>query len=230
MTDPRPVRPVRALDARYYTDPAIWDAERRGLLGRTWQFAGHASQLQNPGDYFTFEIAGESLFAILDRHGETRAFYNVCQHRAHRLVEGTGSCKVIVCPYHAWTYEHDGRLRAGPNLTAVEGFDRGEVRLTGVRIECFCGFLFANLDWDAAPMSDWYPGVAAELRGFVPQIDGLAPLEWVEVPGPRGYELSDRPLGSPCGGVRVVVPLADVLVPGLPWQRPEHLSLAARRG
>ena len=182
--------PVRSLEARYYTDPAIYRAEQAGLLARTWQFAGHASQLQNPGDYFTFQIAGEELFAILGRDGQVRAFYNVCQHRAHRLVDGTGSCRVIVCPYHAWTYEHDGRLRAGPNLNAVEGFDRSTIHLAEIRIEPFCGFLFANLDPNAAPMSKWYPNVEQELREFVPRIDELAPLEWVDVPEMCNWKVS----------------------------------------
>ena len=56
---------VRALDARYYTDPDVFDIEKRGLLAETWQYAGHVSQLEKPGDYFTFEIAGESLFCCL---------------------------------------------------------------------------------------------------------------------------------------------------------------------
>ncbi len=184
------ISPVRSLDARYYTDPAIWAAEKQGLLARTWQYAGHVSELQTPGDYVTFEIAGESLFAIRGRDGAIRAFYNVCQHRAHQLLEGKGRCNVIVCPYHAWTYEHDGRLRAGPNLKAVEGFDRGEIRLTEVRIEEFCGFLFANLDPDARAMDDWFPGARAELSAFVPSIETLAPMEWVEVPERCNWKVS----------------------------------------
>jgi nitrite reductase/ring-hydroxylating ferredoxin subunit len=103
---------VRSLAARYYTDPAIFEAEKAGLLARTWQFAGHASQLENPGDYFTFEMAGESLFCIRGRDGVIRTFYNVCQHRAHQLVSGEGNARVV-CPYHAWTYELTGELRAG---------------------------------------------------------------------------------------------------------------------
>ena len=55
--------PILSLDARYYTDPAIFEVESRGLLSASWQFAGHASQLQKPGDYFVFDMAGESLFA-----------------------------------------------------------------------------------------------------------------------------------------------------------------------
>jgi len=182
--------PVRSLEARYYTDPAIWAQEQQGLLALTWQFAGHVSRIPNAGDYFTFRMAGEDLFAIRGRDGEIRAFYNVCQHRAHQLLTGTGSCKVIVCPYHAWTYEHTGALRAGPNIKAVEGFDRGDIKLTEIKIEDFCGFLFANLDPDAKPMEDWFPGVREELRAYVPNIDKLAPLEWVEVPEDCNWKVS----------------------------------------
>lgn len=59
--------PLRSLEARYYTDPAIFETETAGLLARTWQFAGHASQVEKPGDYFALEIAGESLFCIRGR-------------------------------------------------------------------------------------------------------------------------------------------------------------------
>ncbi|MEO1318292.1 MAG: Rieske (2Fe-2S) protein, partial [Pseudomonadota bacterium] len=103
--------PIRSLEARYYTDPAIYERERQGLMARTWQYGCHASQVPNPGDYVTFEIAGESLFCIRGRDGVLRTFYNVCQHRAHQLVSGTGTTRAIVCPYHAWTYELTGKLR-----------------------------------------------------------------------------------------------------------------------
>ncbi|MEM9784197.1 MAG: Rieske 2Fe-2S domain-containing protein, partial [Pseudomonadota bacterium] len=79
--------PLRSLAARYYTDPGVWAVERERVFAATWQFAGHASRAAGPGDYFTVEIAGESLIVIRGRDGVLRAFYNVCQHRAHRLVE-----------------------------------------------------------------------------------------------------------------------------------------------
>jgi phenylpropionate dioxygenase-like ring-hydroxylating dioxygenase large terminal subunit len=91
------------------------------------------------------------------RDGVIRAFYNVCQHRAHELVSGEGNCKVVVCPYHAWSYELSGELRSGPNIKVVPGFDKREICLSEVRIENFHGFLFANLDPDAKPMDDWFP-------------------------------------------------------------------------
>jgi len=186
MTEPL----TRALEARYYTDPAIFAQEMQGLLARTWQFAGHVNEIARPGDYFTFTVAGESLFCIRGRDGVLRTFYNVCQHRAHRLVEGSGSTRLLVCPYHAWTYELTGKLRGGPNLRSVEGFARDEVCLTEVKTEAFNGFIFVNLDPDAAPMDDWYPGVRAELRDYVPQIDDLAPLEWIEIPERCNWKVS----------------------------------------
>ena len=114
--------PIRSLDGRYYTDPEIFAQECDGVLARTWQFAGHVSDLAAPGDYIVFEIAGESLFTIRGHDGALRTFYNVCQHRAHRLLQGQGHTKVVVCPYHAWTYELTGGLRSGPNIKAVPGF------------------------------------------------------------------------------------------------------------
>lgn len=182
--------PLKSLEARYYTDPAIYENEMQGLFAQTWQYAGHISQVENIGDFFAFEIAGESLFCIRGRDEVVRCFYNVCQHRAHQLVSGEGTTRVVVCPYHSWTYELTGHLRAGPNIKAVEGFDKSKVCLTEVRCEDFNGFIFVNLDPDAAPMDKWFPGVRQELAEFVPQIKLLKPLEWVEIPENCNWKVS----------------------------------------
>ena len=182
--------PTLSLAAKYYTDPEVFKLETNGLLARTWQFAGHASQLKETGDYFTFYMAGESLFCIKGRDGEIRTFYNVCQHRAHQLVSGQGQTRVVVCPYHAWTYELTGELRAGPNIKAVEGFDKSSICLTSVRTEVFLGFIFVNLDNDAKPMDDWFPNVRKELESYIPHWDTLAPLEWVEIPENCNWKVS----------------------------------------
>ena len=182
--------PTLSLAAKYYTDPEVFKLETNGLFTRAWQFAGHASQLKETGDYFTFDMAGESLFCIKGRDGEIRTFYNVCQHRAHQLVSGQGHTRVVVCPYHAWTYELTGELRAGPNIKAVEGFDKSSICLTSVRTEVFLGFIFVNLDNDAKPMDDWFPNVRTELESYIPHWDTLAPLEWVEIPENCNWKVS----------------------------------------
>ncbi|MGU9961563.1 MAG: aromatic ring-hydroxylating oxygenase subunit alpha [Candidatus Puniceispirillales bacterium WSBS_2018_MAG_OTU23] len=181
---------IHSLDACYYTDPEIFKVEKTGVLARTWQFAGHASQLENTGDYFAFEMAGENLFCIRGRDDVIRTFYNVCQHRAHQLVEGTGTTHVVVCPYHAWTYELTGELKAGPNIKAVEGFDKSKICLTEVRTEAFLGFIFVNLDNDAKPMDDWFPKARKELEEWVPHFETLKPLEWVSIPENCNWKVS----------------------------------------
>lgn len=182
--------PVRTLEPRYYLDPDIYQQEQNNVLAKTWQYAGHISQIRDPGDYFEFEIAGQNLFCIRGRDGVVRAFYNVCQHRGHELVSGQGNARSIVCPYHAWTYELDGRLRGGPNLSSVPGLDISAIRLPAIRLEDFHGFLFANLDDFALPMDDWFPKVREELLEYVPQVAMLEPLEWIRIPEECNWKLS----------------------------------------
>ena len=182
--------PVHSLAAKYYTDPDIFKNEKTGLLCKTWQFAGHASRLEKTGDYFSFEIAGQSLFSIMNRDGKIRTYYNVCQHRAHELVTGSGNCKVIVCPYHAWSYELNGQMRTGPNVSSVPGFDKSKICLHAVNTEVFCGFIFVNLDASAKPMDEWFPKVRQQLQEFVPNIEALKPLQWVEIPEDCNWKVS----------------------------------------
>ena len=167
---------VRTLDPRYYTDPKIFERERETTLIRTWQYAGHQSQLEKAGDYFSFNIAGQSLFCVKGDDLNIRAFFNVCQHRAHELVFGAGNKRVIVCPYHSWTYGLDGQLRNGPNLSAVPGLDISNICLQNVQLENFHGFLFVNLDSKATCMDEWFPGVREQLAEYVSHINRLKPL------------------------------------------------------
>jgi len=190
VTPPNTSRPILSLDARYYTDPAIFEIENTHLLAKTWQFAGHESQIKHKGEYFTFSIAGENLFCIRAANGAIHAFYNVCQHRAHELVSGTGQTHLLVCPYHAWTYELSGSLRSGPNIQNTPGLDPSAICLSSVSLENFHGFLFVNLDADAKPMETWFPNVRTELLDFVPHISELTPIELIEIPEKTNWKVS----------------------------------------
>ncbi len=165
--------PVLALAPRYYTGADIFLQEKEKIFFRTWQFAGHVSQVGNPGDYFTFHICDQSLFVMRGMDSQLRAFYNVCKHRAHELLTDQGNTSRIVCPYHAWTYETNGRLQRARNSENVPGFDPSTICLSDVRLEVFCGYIFVNLDPGAKRMGELFPGVEAEIREFVPAIDDL---------------------------------------------------------
>ena len=96
------------LPSELYTDASVFEREKEAILYRHWHYAGHLSMVENAGDYLTAQIADESVFVIRGQDGELRGFYNVCRHRAHQLVEGSGNKKNIVCPYHAWSYSREG--------------------------------------------------------------------------------------------------------------------------
>ena len=98
-----------------YTDPDVYELEKERIFYRTWQYIGHKALFKEPGDYVTARICDQNVFVIKGGDGELRAFYNVCQHRAHELLpDGVGNVeRAIVCPYHAWTFSREGLLRGG---------------------------------------------------------------------------------------------------------------------
>ncbi len=161
------------IPSRYYTDPDYYRIEKERILYRTWQFACHETDIAEPGAYQTVQIADESVVVLRGRDKEVRAFYNVCRHRAHRIVEGAGKCQRLVCPYHAWSYNLDGSLATARGTEEVAGFDPKAIRLRSVRVESFCGLIFVNLDDEAASLDDLYPGMREELLAVTP---GMASL------------------------------------------------------
>ncbi len=165
------------MPARYYTDPAIYEREKSAILARTWHYIGHESQVRNAGDYLTLQIADESVFVIRGEDAKLRGFFNVCRHRAHRLLEGTGNARTIVCPYHAWSYHSDGRLRHARFASEMKSFDPAEFCLPSVQVESMHGMLFVNLDRAAPSIGQSTPGLAADLSAHVPRLSELRPIE-----------------------------------------------------
>lgn len=161
------------ISSRYYTDPAYYEIEKEKILYRTWQFACHRTDIPGPGSFHTVQIGDESIVILHGEDGEIRAFYNVCRHRAHRITEGSGQCKRLSCPYHAWTYNLDGTLFRAPGTEDVEGFDPETIRLRPVRVEGFCGLMFVNLDDEATAMDELYPGLQEEILDKKPTLPNV---------------------------------------------------------
>jgi phenylpropionate dioxygenase-like ring-hydroxylating dioxygenase large terminal subunit len=141
------------LPAWLYTDPAVLEVEKKEIFSKTWQYVGHISQVQRPGDYFTAEVADKPVIIARGNDDVVRAFYNVCTHRAAKLVEGEGNKSLFTCPYHAWTFHTDGRLNKAPNMKGVEHFHHEDFCLKPIRLEIQESFIFVNLDPGAQPMS-----------------------------------------------------------------------------
>ena len=174
--EPFTADPARSftMPARYYHDPAIHEAEKTAIFYKTWHYAGHVSQVAEPGQYLTTKIHEQNVFVARGRDGELRAFFNVCAHRGHELLEGTGKKNVITCPYHAWAFDWDGRLVNARNSENVEGFKKCDFALKPVRVEVFCGLVMINLDPDAIPFKQQFDGLEEEIRQYLPSVDDLS--------------------------------------------------------
>ncbi len=156
-----------------YVDPAFYRAEQQQVLAKSWQFVCHEEKLSKPGCYVTAQVQGQSILVTRTQTGELNAFYNVCKHRAHQLLEGEGTAQVITCPYHAWVYQLDGALMHARRSELIDNFDKSSICLTKVKLEVFCHFVFANLDNDAKPLSQISGNLAQEITAYAPDIANL---------------------------------------------------------
>jgi Rieske 2Fe-2S family protein len=158
-----------ALEPNLYLEPEIVRLEQRAIFERTWQLAGHVSDLAEPGSYLTTEVIDQPVLVVRDHDGEIRAFRNVCRHRGSRLLAGSGSCgKAIRCLYHGWTYRLDGRLIGVPEGRDIPDLDKARLGLHQVRAEVFCGLIFVNLDPGADPLGDRLGGPGRAPRAVRP--------------------------------------------------------------
>ena len=142
------------LPSKWYLDAEVYEREKEAIFYRNWIYVTHVSALARAGDYATLKVADEHVFVVRDHKGALRAYYNVCRHRAHLLLEGHGNAKVITCPYHAWAYGLDGTLRNAPLSDDVPGFDKSQFCLAPVRVEELFGLGFQRrLSSQTAPES-----------------------------------------------------------------------------
>jgi phenylpropionate dioxygenase-like ring-hydroxylating dioxygenase large terminal subunit len=153
----------------WYSDQEIWGLEQERIFARTWQYIGHAGMVERPGDFFTARAGRIPIVVTRAEDDETRAFVNVCRHRGSIVAEGAGNRKTLQCPYHAWTYALDGRLRAAPRAD----FELDGIGLAQVRLERWGPFLFVNADGNAAPLAETLGEVPAQVAELGLDVDAL---------------------------------------------------------
>ncbi len=165
----KPNEPAKSytLPSELYFNPEIYELEQERIFYKSWNFVCHAHQLASPGAYKVVNLGNQSIAIVRGRDGSLRAFHNVCSHRAHQLLTGEGKTRAITCPYHAWQYELDGQLKSNSVLEKVEGFKTEEFCLKPVNLEVFLGFVWINLDMNAAPLSVQAADFDADVRKYV---------------------------------------------------------------
>src|SRR5207245_2780002 len=154
---------AKTLTQQYFVSPEVFAEEQDRIFSKQWVLVGHQSQIAQPGDYFTADIAGESIIVIRDSRFAIRGFYNVCRHRGARLKEDLcGHASTIQCPYHAWTYALDGRLIGAPHMDETPGFNKAEYPLKPARLGLWEGFIFVNLADSPIRLEEWFAPLAGK--------------------------------------------------------------------
>jgi phenylpropionate dioxygenase-like ring-hydroxylating dioxygenase large terminal subunit len=128
-----------------YTCPEQAERERRLLFREQPIFFGLSCELPRPGDYRADDLAGMPILVVRGRDGGLRAFLNVCRHRGAKVATGTGSGKrLFVCPYHAWTYDLEGRLMRVAPAEGFPGIDCADRSLVPLPVAEKYGLIFVQ--------------------------------------------------------------------------------------
>jgi phenylpropionate dioxygenase-like ring-hydroxylating dioxygenase large terminal subunit len=168
-----PLARSETAPAAAYTSPEFFAWETTNVFGADWMCLAHASQVPGPGDFINLDLLGEPLTVVRDRQGALRVLSRVCPHRGMDIMpegfgysgfeRGCGNARLLVCPYHHWSFDLDGRLNGCAQMQLAEGFRLDEQRLLALRTEVWEGFVFVNLGGGAAP-------VAAQLDELRPAV------------------------------------------------------------
>lgn len=142
----RDLADASTMPGEVYASREFFDLEQERIFAREWHCAGRAESIPQPGDYLTWRIGAQPVAVVRQKDGSLKALSNVCRHRMMKLLSGSGRCRRIVCPYHAWTYDLDGSLLEARHMERTRGFDASEISLPGIRCEVWQGWIYVTLD------------------------------------------------------------------------------------
>lgn len=199
-----PIELASQPPSSWYISDSFARAELGACFPNTWQFACRSAQVSAPGDYVsTFTGSGEPVLIVRDEAGTLRAFSNVCAHHAARVADGCGSgADKFVCPYHAWTYNLQGRLVKATRLKGIQDFRAGKVSLPVLDVEAWGPFVFVrkSSSADVDVTHPWRTTVASQLEPLVAELDRVSdPLpRWSSGGWKHFHFLKRRVYDIPC--------------------------------
>src|SRR5574340_15879 len=156
-------RPGYGLPRDLYHDALVYRAEMDFIWRTGWLFAGHSCQIPRAGNYFLYDVDGDSVIIVRGNDGQVRAFFNVCRHRGTAICEASeGTVKRFVCPYHQWTYDLDGRLLLWRGMQ--DGLDKSELGLHAAHAREVEGLIFISLAQEPPDFEPAYEALAPAAR------------------------------------------------------------------
>lgn len=144
-----------ALPYKYYLEPEYVAEEVEKIWKKCWQVACRIEDIPNVGDRISYEVGTLSFLIVHSAKNEFRAFWNSCRHRARRLCgEKAESGDMIQCPFHAWSYDLNGKLTWVPRWEEFTQATPKNYSLRPVQCDTWGGNVFINPDLDAPPLAD----------------------------------------------------------------------------
>jgi phenylpropionate dioxygenase-like ring-hydroxylating dioxygenase large terminal subunit len=149
-----PLSYATALPSALYTSAEIAAHESKKIFSVEWLCAGRADELPKAGDYMSFDLGHQPIIIIKKADDHIVAHANVCRHRMMKLVEGRGNVKKLTCPYHAWTYDLDGRLIGAAHMEHTQCFKKTNIQLSPIRCETYAGWIYVSLNPNSTPVAE----------------------------------------------------------------------------
>ncbi len=182
-----PMDQASGLPKAAFWSPEWLALEQERIFRRSWNFAGVEAELPEAGSIMPVEVGGAPLILLRDREGTVRAFHNICRHRGTKLVAEPCRKPVITCPYHAWSYRLDGKLKVRPHFMGPDQHDRftdgagPDLDLLAVRTEIWNGCIFLDLSGEAGALADWLQPMLQRTSSY-----DFSRIRWI---GKRSYTI-----------------------------------------
>ncbi|WP_027857677.1 aromatic ring-hydroxylating oxygenase subunit alpha [Marinobacterium jannaschii] len=141
-------KPRHALTREIYRDPDVYQQDLEQIWHKEWIFAGHTFEIEKQGEYLTIQVGDYPVVIVRDAEGNVRAFHNACRHRGSRICsESKGKVAKLVCPYHSWTFDLDGKLLFAANMG--DRFNNDDHGLMPVHCEIVNSYIYICVAEDA---------------------------------------------------------------------------------
>jgi phenylpropionate dioxygenase-like ring-hydroxylating dioxygenase large terminal subunit len=164
----KPLRQAETLPHWCYTSLEFHQREIERIFEPGWTFVGRIDEIATPGQYMTSQTVFGSVCVIRDESNTVHAFINACRHRGTQLLDGTGECQKIVCPYHSWVYALNGKLERARGMEDIENFALEDHGLVPLRFEVWDGFMFVTSETQGPSLMDYLGDMPQRFAQYKP--------------------------------------------------------------
>ena len=150
---------TKTLSSDFYHSSSVFNQETESIFKNEWLWVGRSDQLTTSGSYITTDLINYPIIVVRDNSNNLKAFHNVCRHRAAKVISNKeGVCKHMICPYHGWKYDLNGKLMDTPKFYANDDFEKDRHSLFEISVAERFGLIFINLNKESKPLDKWFGG------------------------------------------------------------------------